>query len=302
MASDVAKRARSDGRRGHPDDRAHAVVINLDRDKARLERIAAEFARCGMAFERFAAVEGLAVPTGLRQYFFCADGRPAPSLTKGEIGCYASHLALWRRVVSGQYPAVTLVCEDDIRLPEDFRDLLDATLTRAPEGWDIIRLSAPTRRLTWPIRTISDDHRLVRYSKVPSLLGAYLVSQAGAKKLLKAGLRTRPVDLDMARTWETDLSLYGVEPAPVHQPTRNSSSIDAVEQRRYARRARGLLGIRSRLFGRERFQRTWHNARTVGLYPAIKAEVLNLFRGRPIGPKAARSREPLSGRNEVLKV
>src|SRR5262245_39356645 len=92
----------------------HTVVINLERDKARLAAVAAEFARHGMAFERFAAAEGLAVPAGLRNYFFDVEGRPAPTLTKGEIGCYASHLSLWQRVACGQYPDATLICEDDI--------------------------------------------------------------------------------------------------------------------------------------------------------------------------------------------
>ena len=91
----------------------------------------------------------------------------------------------------------------------------------------------------------------------------------------------------MARPWEIGLNLYGVDPAPVYQPTRNPSSIDAVEQRRYARRATGFLGIRSRLFGRERFARYWHNARTVGLHRAVAAEFWNLFRGRStLGPGA----------------
>ena len=232
----------------------HTLVINLERDKARLAALSTEFARHGMAFERFAAVEGLAVPAGLRNYFFDVEGRPAATLTQGEIGCYASHLSLWQRVACRHYPDATLICEDDIRLPDNFPAVLNDALGAAPAGWDVIRLSAPSRRTIWPIRQICDGHRLVHYSKIPALLGAYLISQRGAEKLVKAGLRTRPVDLDMARPWEIGLNLYGVDPAPVYQPTRNPSSIDAVEQRRYARRATGFLGIRSRLFGRERFR------------------------------------------------
>ncbi len=275
----------------------HTVVINLERDNARLAAVAAEFARHGMAFERFAAVDGLAVPGSLQDYFFDRDGHPAATLTKGEIGCYASHLSVWRRVASGQYPKVTLICEDDIRLPENFQGVLAAALDAAPAGWDVIRLSAPSKRALWPIRQICDGHRLVRYSKVPALLGAYLISQRGAEKLLKPGLRARPVDLDMARPWEIGLELYGVDPAPVHQPTRNASSIDTVEKRHYARRAMGFLGIRSRLFGRDRFRRYRHNVRTVGIWRAVMAEVRNLFRGRtpdtgtPHGAGAIRSRK-----------
>jgi glycosyl transferase, family 25 len=257
----------------------HTVVINLERDKARLAAVAAEFARHDMAFERFAAVDGLAVPDPLRGYFFDGDGRPAATLTKGEIGCYASHLSVWRRVASGQYP-VTLICEDDICLPDNFHEMLVAALAAAPPGWGVIRLSAPSKRIIWPIRQICDGHKLVHYSKIPPLLGAYLISQRGAAKLLRPGLRARPVDLDMARPWEIDLELYGIDPAPVYQPTKNTSSIDSVEKRHHPRRAMGFLGIYSRLFGRDRFRRYCYNVRTVGVWRAVIAEVHNLFRGR----------------------
>jgi glycosyl transferase family 25 len=280
-----------------------AVVINLARDRARLAAVSAEFARDGMAFERFAAVEGLTVPPALRDYFFDAGGRPAGTLTRGEIGCYASHLALWRRVASGEYPDVILICEDDIRLPDDFQVLLDTALRAAPPGWDVIRLSAPSKRTIWPVRPICGRHRLVHYSKIPTLLGAYLISRRGAEKLLKPGLRTRPVDLDMARPWEIDLNLYGVDPAPVYQPTRNASSIDAVETRHYARRATGFVGIRSRLFGRDRLQRYRHNARTVGVWRAVAAELRNLFRGRTDHDDRARAtQEPVRRRKEAFEV
>jgi glycosyl transferase family 25 len=283
------------------------VVINLERDKARLAAVSAEFGRHGMTFERFAAVEGLTVPDALRGYFFDAEGEPAGTLTRGEIGCYASHLSLWQRVASGQYPDVTLICEDDIRLPDNFLAVLETALGAAPADWpadwDVIRLSAPSKRTIWPVRQICDGHRLVHYSKIPTLLGAYLISRRGAQKLLKPGLRTRPVDLDMARPWEIDLNLYGVDPAPVYQSTKNASSIDAVEKRHYARRATGFVGIRSRLFGRDRFQRYRHNVRTVGVWRAAAAEFRNLFRGRTDHAEGARAaQEPIRSRKEAFEV
>jgi glycosyl transferase family 25 len=286
-----------------PRTRVFAVVINLERDKARLATVSAEFARHGMAFERFAAVEGLTVPDALRDYFFDAEGEPAGTLTRGEIGCYASHLSLWQRVASGQYPDATLICEDDIRLPDNFPAVLKTALGAAPADWDVIRLSAPSKRTIWPVRHICDGHRLVHYSKIPTLLGAYLISRRGAQKLLKPGVRTRPVDLDMARPWEIDLNLYGVDPALVYQPTKNASSIDAVEKRHYARRAAGFTGIRSRLFGRDRFQRYRHNARTVGVWRAVAAEFRNLFRGRADHAERARAaQEPIRSRKEAFEV
>jgi glycosyl transferase family 25 len=280
----------------------HLVVINLDRDRTRLKTVSAEFARSGLAFERFPAVDGLAVPEAARRHFFHADGRPTLRLTRGEIGCYASHLTLWQRVAQGHYPATTLICEDDIRLPENFADILNAVLSSAPVQWDIIRLSSPTTRIVWQVRNVCEGYQLVHYSKIPSLLGAYLVSQQGARKLLQPGLRTRPVDLDMARPWELDLNLYGVDPAPVYQPTKNASSIDAVEKRYYASRAKGFLGIPSRLLGRDRICRYRHNARTVGPCRTAVAEILNAFRDRPKVIFGRRGQSPKLTPDEVPEV
>lgn len=280
------------------------VVINLDRDQARLAAVSKEFARSSIAFERFAAVNGLAVPEAVRPYFFGADGRPAPTLTRGEVGCYASHLTLWRRIAQGRYGAPTLICEDDIGLAQDFVDVLDATLRSVDEGWDIIRLSVLSNRVVWPVCRIPEGYDLVRYSKVPVRLGAYLISEQGARKLLKPGLRTRPVDIDLARPWELDLNVYGIDPAPVFQPTTNPSSIDAIEQRRYPRRARGVLGIPSRLLGRDRLARYWYNARMVGAYRTVRAEIWNLFRDTPFiksDARAVRDPKTISSRNEIVE-
>jgi|SRR5581483_318673 len=252
------------------------VLINLDRDTERLKTVSAEFARCGVEFERFSAIDGLAVPPASRHHFFDPDGLPAPALTKGEIGCYASHLAVWQSIAEGRHPGPTLICEDDIRLPENFVEIVSAALSRAPEGWDVIRLSSATWRTVWPVCKVADGYQLVCYSKTPVRLGAYLLSPQGAHKLLRPALRNRPVDHDLARPWELDLDQYGVYPPPVYQPTDNDSSIDAAEKRHHARRAIGFLGMPSRVFGPHRFARYWYNARKVGIYRVVAGEIENM--------------------------
>src|SRR5262245_23908593 len=110
-----------------------ALVINLDRSTDRLAHVRAEFARVGMGFERVAAVDGTNLPASLQPYFCNAAGELISKLRPGEIGCYASHLAIWQRVAVSDTP--TLVCEDDITLPDGFRALVNATLAAAPAGW-----------------------------------------------------------------------------------------------------------------------------------------------------------------------
>lgn len=98
------------------------IVINLDRDVERLAHIGAELARAGIAFERFAAIDGDMLPGWLRRYLGDAEA----TLSRGEIGCYASHLAVCRDVEEQGAPA--LVLEDDVALPADFGALLSVCL------------------------------------------------------------------------------------------------------------------------------------------------------------------------------
>lgn len=98
-----------------------------------------------LTFHRIEAIPGTGMPTWLRPYFLNADGSIASDLRLGEVGCYASHLAVMLRVIQDGQPA--LVLEDDIEIEPDFPSAL-AALDKLPPNWDIIRL--------FPITTNAD--------------------------------------------------------------------------------------------------------------------------------------------------
>jgi glycosyl transferase, family 25 len=152
-------------------------VINLDRSTDRLASITQTFAQASMTFTRWPAVDGRVLPEPLRGYF--ADHR----LTPGELGCYASHVAIWEHMVRAGVP-VALVCEDDIRVPPQFASHLVDTISAAPTGWEVIKLSSPANRATHAVAQINAGHALVRYWRVPMWTGAYLIALSGARKLL----------------------------------------------------------------------------------------------------------------------
>lgn len=190
-----------------------AIVINLDRSTDRLAHITQEFARVGMAFERFRGVDRTDLPDSVKAYFCDASGRIASPLRPGEIGCYASHLAVWQRISAGDYGPSVLVCEDDMVLPEGFAELVSVVIQCAPNGWDLINLSGRTKRAVVPVCEIADgQHHLVRFSRDPGSLAAYLISQDGARKLLRAGIRRRQVDQDTRRPWAFGLRTFGLWP------------------------------------------------------------------------------------------
>lgn len=245
---------------------AHIVVINLDRDQARWAHISAQLDALGLRYERFAAIDGAAVPLELRGYL---DG---DALTRGEAGCYASHLAICARVVSGALPSPVLVLEDDVGLPPDLPFLLRALLRALPEGWDIVRLSYPTKRVTQPLAQLGGGRELVRYSHVPVSTGAYLLSAAGAAKFLAPVLRDLPIDQDLRRVWAWALDTYGVTPPPVRNDVCEGSTIDAMGARWSKRRSAARRWRRAK----ETFARHARGVEDFGAPAWLTVEAMNV--------------------------
>jgi glycosyl transferase family 25 len=231
-------------------------LINLDSDTERRSAMDAELYRSGIAYERFPAISGGTLPDWIKDYL-SDDGK----LTSGEIGCYASHLALMRRAV--ETGRATLVFEDDLRIAPGFRDLLERCL-RSPHSWDILRLSKTDRPPTTRLDDVGSGYNLVRYFQVPLGTGAYLITPAGARKFLNwPQKRWRPVDRDLRRVWETNLLTLGVSPDPVTQNVA-PSTIDATGRRlskkqKYAKDSRH----------RDRLSQFIYNCRTIGIWPTL---------------------------------
>jgi len=252
-------------------------VINLARSTDRLGRICAEFDRVGVPFNRFEGVDALSIPSELRRYFCDASGVLTSPLRPGEIGCYASHLALWTRIAGGECGDAALICEDDIRLPDDLISLLDDLIAALPVGWDVVRLSSVIRYAVVPVAPVG-CRTLVRFSREPVKTGATLVSCNGARKLLAARIRTRPVDQDLRCPWEFEaLDTYGVAPVPIVQDDAMSlvEALGGHTSIRYGRQLRAVP-----------WQRLRHNLPRLGFGPWLKCLIWNvvgrkLMRGRP---------------------
>lgn len=205
-------------------------LINLDRDADRLAHMEAAAAKAGIAFTRVPAVLGHAMPDWVRPYFTGADGSITQRLRPGEVGCYASHLVVARRIVEAGV-AHALVLEDDLDLPQDLVPLIAAALARLPEGWDILRLSNPPKAAFRPLARLPGGRELVLYSRVPNNTGALVWSAAGARKFLAAGLRDYPVDEHLRRPWLLGLETHGIVPAPIRSNIFETSTIDDLGHR-----------------------------------------------------------------------
>jgi glycosyl transferase, family 25 len=174
-----------------------------------------QLAALGMAWERFPAVAGSDLPVHLKPYFCDAEGRIATRLTPGELGCYASHIGVWQRIVEADIPCA-LVCEDDAQLPSDMEQILSDALAALPEGWDMVHLSRAPDRAFKPLSRLGRSQMLIRHSRIPAGTACYLISRAGAAKMLAPVPRRWAVDQDTRWPWLFGIDAYGIDPPPVN--------------------------------------------------------------------------------------
>lgn len=199
-------------------------VISLRRSADRRATVARQMAGAGVAFEFFDAVDGGTDGSshfgGCDQFLYRLNTRRQP--LPGEIGCYASHLALWRLCVESDESFIIL--EDDFRLTADFPAAV-AELPRLLPRFKFIRLEA-LKRPARPCRfRVRPPHHLVAHSgrfgvhylsDVPLCTLAYAVSPVAASALIThSATLTSPVDKFLQRTWEHGIPVFGLTPTTV---------------------------------------------------------------------------------------
>jgi len=142
-----------------------------------------------------------------------AKGRP---LTAGELGCYSSHYALWKKLTeddADQY----LILEDDIMVDWSFIKPL-ITQDHAEAGRDYIRLyykkPAPARVLETDF--ICRTTRLIEISGFCFGTQAYVITKNGAQRFMAHTREVvRPIDDQMDRSWIHGIANLAVFPFPV---------------------------------------------------------------------------------------
>jgi glycosyl transferase family 25 len=216
------------------------LVINLPRSTGRKTHAQSEFAGLDVDFEFFPAIDGQQGAESFdafdqRQYLINTGRHASP----GEIGCYASHRALWQRCIDLNEPI--LVMEDDFKLEDNFVAALhsaDALIS----DYGFIRLDVQTRSAETKIRDVG-ALTLYYYTKMEQCAVAYAINPRVAAALV-AGSRVlnAPVDGFMTRPLEHGQSLFGLRPYAVNK----NVSIDAgtIHGRDKAARGFGLKAVR----------------------------------------------------------
>jgi glycosyl transferase, family 25 len=193
-------------------------VINMASNTTRMAQAAEELARAGVVFTRFEAVNGRALPPQemARVYDPAANARRARHPMIGpEIGCYLSHLALWRQIAAGDAPG-GVILEDDFAADGDLATVL-AAIAHDTGTWEIAKLfSARRGQKMLDLRPLTPGRHIGVPYKVPNTTLGYAIRREAAARLAAAALPlSRPIDEDHKHFWELGLRVALVVPPPL---------------------------------------------------------------------------------------
>lgn len=192
-------------------------VISLAREPERRARMAQELT--GFGFEFFDAIDGTALGEAEyahrmdREWFRIMRGR---ELAPGEIGCFLSHYGVWEKIAAERMP-VALVLEDDARLEDRFREVVEGAM-KLHDEWDVVylaRMKKPLRITRMVALLLDGSHRLIQCRRRTGGVG-YLIRREAAEALLHHCWRIRaPIDYLYTGWWENGLRVMTVDPAIV---------------------------------------------------------------------------------------
>jgi len=174
-------------------------VINMDKDKDRLNKVKKEMKKHGLRFRRFNGIVTKELSKDV------LDSYVEPSCqklcTKGLIGCGISHMKVWEDVINMGYKNA-IIFEDDVMLDENFNEKLGFNLKELPDDYDILYLGSlgygdPNAKLdilsgvskfVFPIPDgIKEENQKYKTLIVPEFplgLYGYMISKKGCQKFI----------------------------------------------------------------------------------------------------------------------
>ncbi len=192
------------------------VVINLERAPDRRKMMAEHLDAMGISHRFLAAVDGKQLtPEQQKQYSRTKTFvRLNRDLHPNEIGCAHSHINAWREAAAADREV--LIMEDDIRLHDDFRRVVETREQWLPADWDVVNLAhdiaKPVDLKPCPVADLSYKS-VCSFEGVVGRAACYLVHPESAKKLVECALPiAMPADDILGDASVNELNIYGIEP------------------------------------------------------------------------------------------
>lgn len=208
-------------------------IINLARSADRRESALRQMAGLGLAATLSAAVDGATGDADRYRSFLPPVNRLVRRpLTRGEVGCFASHYVLWQECIASGRPL--LIMEDDFLVDPDARGVID----RLPEllrRFRYVRLSGILPRASRRVAELPGGRSVELFSKGPQGTVAYALTPHAAGLLLAHAATWRePVDNYVDAFWIHGVLPFGIVPYPVRFPDAGS----LIERSRFDRGGR----------------------------------------------------------------
>ena len=198
-------------------------VINLQHAVKRRAEAARQLNSFGLKHHFFDAIdgkEGFRYFSGYNESVYRLNTGRLPG--KGEIGCYASHLALWKKCVKANQPF--LIMEDDFALLPLF-PMSIGFAKRVINQYGFIRFE-PHKKKKIPVlkNNIFSLNYCPRYTHCAT---CYAINPSVAAKFVEhSQILSAPVDKFIRFFWLHKQPLYTLEPATViHGPLSSDSNI-----------------------------------------------------------------------------
>lgn len=189
-------------------------VISLKESQDRRHKVDAQLTAAKVEYEFFDAIR---VQNGIESYFDSCDEEQylincGRVVATGEIGCYASHLAMWKKCVELNQPIV--IMEDDFCIEENFPAAI-LQVEKLISNYGFVRLQTEFRGKKIKSKDV-EGFTLYYYTKMPHSLMCYALSPKVAQGLIESSKTlTAPVDVVIKKTWQHQIPMFGLAPYPV---------------------------------------------------------------------------------------
>ena len=204
------------------------IVINLDEDTDRRERVERRLHELGLRMERLAAVDGRRLAPCHEAMIDRAEQRARGlQISPGAMGCWISHRQAQQMVADGTEP-MALVMEDDISITDELPDVLGRLEQGEAGRFDVIRLHRyKLRRRFVPVRRIGGG--AVGFVRpTDSGTQAYVITREAARRLIISIPRmVQLADHALYEHWPHGLVVCSIDPPVIHHHDEGRSSIGA---------------------------------------------------------------------------
>ena len=208
------------------------IVINMKKDKERLDYIKKQCQKANIKFERFNGIDGTKLNIDklkknksieIHKNSFFNHDRQGRSSLKGSIGCALTHKKIWKQIINSDKKN-TLIFEDDVIIPKNFFKKFNSYSKHIPNDWDIIFLGGVRisgKHITKNIiKAVSTPNNIMNNCG----LYAYIVNKHSAQKLInKCNPINNYIDIQINRHYNT-LNAYYILPNIVKHNFKIKSS------------------------------------------------------------------------------